>query len=179
MHAAVDEMGKAETFTGMGRARLSLFTQNHCGVLCKAWRRAGNTGNFVSDGAKSDIANILELFEKEHRFNSRPCIPRLCGCQPYGRPQNWVYFRQQRKRLFAPAKPGAKADIIYICSPNNPTGAVYNKEQLTQWVKYAYENNAVILFDAAYECFINDKFLILFMKLKGRKRCAIENLLSF
>ena len=131
---------------------------------------------FISDGAKSDLGNILDIF---FLFNT-VLIPD---------PVYSVYvdtnIMQGRKIIFAQANQennflplpddSLKADIVYICSPNNPTGAVYNKEQLKKWVDWANKNNAVILYDAAYECFISDESLPRsIFEIEGAKTCAIE-----
>ena len=92
-----------------------------------------------------------------------------------GGPQNRVHERQQRKRLSAHADYGVDADIIYLCSPNNPTGAAYSKAQLKEWVDYANKKGAVILYDAAYECFVTDDSLARsIFQIEGAKTCAIE-----
>lgn len=131
---------------------------------------------FVSDGAKSDLGNILDIFSE----NNTVLVPD---------PVYPVYVDTNlmagRKVIFADANEGngflpmpdysVNADIVYICSPNNPTGAAYNKEQLKEWVDYANKKNAVILYDAAYECFITDKTLARsIFEIDGAKTCAVE-----
>lgn len=177
MHAAVDEMGKAETFHGYGPEHGYPFLRK---AIAEYYAKRGVELEipeiFVSDGAKSDIANILELFEKENTvLIPDPVYPAYVDANLMaGRKIEYISANKENGFLPLP-NPAQKADIIYICSPNNPTGAVYNKEQLTQWVKYAYENNAVILFDAAYECFINDPEIPhSIYEIEGAKECAIE-----
>ena len=177
MHAAVDEMGKAETFHGYGPDHGYPFLRK---AIAEYYAKRGVELEipeiFVSDGAKSDIANILELFEKENTvLIPDPVYPAYVDANLMaGRKIEYISANKENGFLPLP-NPAQKADIIYICSPNNPTGAVYNKEQLTQWVKYAYENNAVILFDAAYECFINDPEIPhSIYEIEGAKECAIE-----
>ena len=177
MHAAVDEMGKAETFHGYGPEHGYPFLRK---AIAEYYAKRGVELEipeiFVSDGAKSDIANILELFEKENTvLIPDPVYPAYVDANLMaGRKIEYISANKENGFLPLPNL-AQKADIIYICSPNNPTGAVYNKEQLTQWVKYAYENNAVILFDAAYECFINDPEIPhSIYEIEGAKECAIE-----
>ncbi len=177
MHAAVDEMGKAETFHGYGPEHGYPFLRK---AIAEYYAKRGVELEipeiFVSDGAKSDIANILELFEKENTvLIPDPVYPAYVDANMMaGRKIEYISATKENGFLPMP-NPAQKVDIIYICSPNNPTGAVYTKEQLTQWVKYAYENGAVILFDAAYECFITDPAIPhSIYEIEGAKECAIE-----
>ena len=115
---------------------------------------------FVSDGAKSDVSGILDLFDRDNTvLVPNPVYPVYVDSNVMdGR--KIVYASGTEKNGFLPLPDRkVKADIIYICSPNNPTGAAYDKEGLKKWVDYAVENKAVILFDAAYEFFISDKSL--------------------
>lgn len=177
MHEAVDEMGQKETFKGYGPEQGYDFLK----TAIKDYYGSHNVSLdlneiFISDGAKSDLGNILDLFDK----NNSVLIPD---------PVYPVYvdtnMMDGRKIIFADANEennflplpddNVKCDIIYLCSPNNPTGAVYNKDQLTLWVNYAIKNNAVILFDSAYECFISDSSLPRnIYSVEGAKKCAIE-----
>ena len=131
---------------------------------------------FISDGAKSDLGNILDLFAKENTvLVADPVYPVYVDTNIMaGRKVVYVDANGENEFLPLPDK-NVKADIIYICSPNNPTGAVYNKEQLRAWVDYAKSMDAVILFDSAYECFISDKNLPRSIyEIEGAKECAIE-----
>lgn len=180
MHKAVDEMGVQATFRGYGPEQgydfLRLAVQNY---YKKHNVSLELDEIFISDGAKSDLGNILDLFDKDNTvLVPDPVYPVYVDTN----------IMNGRKVLFANANaengflPGVNdidknisPDIIYICSPNNPTGAVYNKEQLKEWVDYANKNNAVILFDSAYECFISDKDLPRsIFEIEGAKTCAIE-----
>ncbi len=131
---------------------------------------------FVSDGAKSDIANILDIFSKEcNVVIPAPVYPVYVDTNIMdGR--NITYINGTYENNFLPLPDyNIKADIIYICSPNNPTGAVYNKEQLSEWIDYAIKQKAVILFDSAYEIFISDKSLPTSVyEIEGSKKCVIE-----
>ena len=131
---------------------------------------------FISDGAKSDLGNILDLFAVDNTvLVPDPVYPVYVDTNIMaGRKVVYIDANADNNFLPLPDK-SIKADIIYICSPNNPTGAVYNKEQLKAWVDCAKENKSVILFDAAYECFITDEELPRsIFEIEGAKSCAIE-----
>lgn len=177
MHKAVDEMGVQETFRGYGPEQGYDFLRD----AVKGYYKTHNVELeedeiFISDGAKSDVGNILDLFSKDNTvLVPDPVYPVYVDTN----------IMAGRKVIFADANAEngflpmpdekVKADIIYICSPNNPTGAVYNKEQLKKWVDYALKINAIILFDAAYECFISDETLPKSIyEIENAKKCAIE-----
>ena len=131
---------------------------------------------FISDGAKSDVGNILDLFDRDNLvLIPDPVYPVyldtnvMCG-------RKIIYMQGKPENDFLPMPDDSvKADIIYLCSPNNPTGAVYTKEQLEKWVAYALKNDAVILYDAAYESFISDPEIPRsIFAVEGAKKCAIE-----
>ena len=177
MHDAVDEMSTKEGFHGYGpeqgyeflKESIRNYYAGH-GVELAA------DEIFISDGAKSDLGNILDLFDKDNTvLVTDPVYPVYVDTN----------VMAGRKILYAPATqengflpmpdPAVKADIIYLCSPNNPTGAVYTREQLAQWVEYAKAQNAIILFDAAYECFVTEEGLARsIFEVPGAKECAIE-----
>ena len=177
MVQAVNEMGTPEGFRGYGPEQgydfLKDEIQNYYkkrNVLLK------NDEIFISDGAKSDLGNILDLFSKENKvLIPDPVYPVYVDTNlMQGRKIEFLEANEENDFLPMPDF-NTKADIIYLCSPNNPTGAVYNKEQLKKWVDYALKNNAVILFDAAYECFIDDNNLPhSIFEIEGAKNCAIE-----
>ena len=176
MHKAVDEMGVQETFRGYG-------PEQGYDFLRKAIQNYYAKNNveldleeiFISDGAKSDLGNILDLFgENNIVLIPDPVYPAYVDTNIMDG-NNIIYASANEGNGFLPMPTEEKADIIYICSPNNPTGAVYNKEQLKAWVDYANKNNAVILFDSAYESFISDKELPRsIFEIVGAKTCAIE-----
>ena len=177
MHDAVNEMGKASTFKGYGPEQGYEFLKsavteyyNLRGVMLE------NQEIFISDGAKSDLGNILDLFSPENTvLVPDPVYPVYVDTNMMdGR--NICYMNANESNGFLPLPdPDVKADIIYLCSPNNPTGAVYNRDQLAQWVAYAKAQKAVILFDAAYEAFIADENLPRSIyEIDGAKECAIE-----
>ncbi len=174
---AADEMGVQATFKGYG-------PEQGYGFLREAIQKYYSSKNvnlaadeiFISDGAKSDLGNILDLFDKDNTI----LIPD---------PVYPVYVDTNtmdgRKIIFADANEAngflpmpdenINCDVIYICSPNNPTGAVYSKDALKKWVDYALKNDAIIIYDAAYECFIKSKDLpSSIYQIEGAKDCAIE-----
>lgn len=131
---------------------------------------------FISDGAKSDLGNILDIFSVENTvLIPDPVYPVYVDTNVMqGRKIIFAQANQENNFLPMP-NDDLKADIAYLCSPNNPTGAVYNKEQLKIWVDWALKNKAIILFDAAYECFISDENLPRsIFEIDGAKNCAIE-----
>lgn len=177
MHFAVDEMGKKETFKGYGPEQGYDFLKTEIQDYYK------NNGVslelneiFISDGAKSDLGNILDLFDKDNMvLIPDPVYPVYVDTNIMAG-RKIVYIDANEENNFLPLPDlSQKCDIIYICSPNNPTGAVYNREQLKKWVDYAVENQAIILFDSAYESFIDDKNLPKSIyEIENAKKCAIE-----
>lgn len=177
LHKAVDEMGVQATFRGYG-------PEQGYDFLRKAVQKYYAKRNveleldeiFISDGAKSDLGNILDLFSKDNTvLVPDPVYPVYVDTNVMaGRKVVYVDANGENEFLPLPDK-NVQADIIYICSPNNPTGAAYNKEQLQAWVDYAKSMNAIILYDAAYECFVSDENLPRsIFEIDGAKDCAIE-----
>nr|QGT49728.1 LL-diaminopimelate aminotransferase [uncultured Candidatus Melainabacteria bacterium] len=171
------EMGVKETFHGYGPEQGYDFLKSKVQAYY-----ADNGVNlysdeiFISDGAKSDLGNILDLFATDNTVMvPDPVYPVYVDTNTMaGRKIVYIDANAQNNFLPLPDK-SVKADIIYLCSPNNPTGAVYNKEHLKAWVDYANDNHSVILFDAAYECFITDESLPRSIyEIEGAKTCAIE-----
>ena len=158
MHAAVDEMAVKETFRGYGPEQGYDFLKD---AVCAYYGERGITVApeeiFVGDGAKSDLANILDIFGTDTTvLIPDPVYPVYLDTNIMaGRRILFMDARRQNGFLPTP-EPSSEADIIYLCSPNNPTGAVYTHELLQKWVDYAVARGAVILFDAAYESFIAD-----------------------
>lgn len=177
MKKACDEMGKAETFRGYGPEQGYGFLKD---ALLGYYSEKGVSLDadeiFISDGAKSDVGNILDLFAKENTvLIPDPVYPVYVDTNIMdGR--TILYMNANEENGFLPMPDeSVHVDLIYMCSPNNPTGAVYTKEQLKKWVDYAIENHAVILFDAAYEAFIRDTSLPRSIyEVEGAKKCAIE-----
>ncbi len=154
MHKAVDEMGDAATMRGYGPEQGYEFLRRAIADNDYAGLGIDIDEIFVSDGAKCDVGNVQELFSQ----NARAAIPD--PVYPVYRDTNIMAGREieylpcVRETGFSPALPRGAADLIYLCSPNNPTGSVLTKADLEKWVKYAKENGAVIIFDSAYKEYI-------------------------
>ena len=131
---------------------------------------------FVSDGAKSDTGNITDLFSVDNTvLIPDPVYPVYVDTNTMNGRKIIYMDANEENGFLAMPNPDVHADIIYLCSPNNPTGAVYNKEQLKAWVDYALANDAIILFDSAYECFITEPDLPRsIFAIEGAKKCAVE-----
>lgn len=177
MQKAVAEMGVKETFRGYGPEQGYSFLHE---VLVKYYASFGVTLQsneiFISDGAKSDCGNITDLFDNANTILvPDPVYPVyldtniMCG-------RKIIFMDGNPANNFLPMPDTKiKADIIYLCSPNNPTGAAYTKPQLQQWVDYALKNDAVILYDAAYESFVaNPDIPRSIFVIEEAKKCAIE-----
>ena len=177
MKQASEEMGKAETFRGYGPEQGYDFIKEKIReYYAKRGVSLSPDSIFISDGAKSDLGNILDIFSKDNTvLIPDPVYPVYVDTNVMdGR--KIVFADANEKNGFLPL-PDDKtdADIIYICSPNNPTGAVYDRERLTKWVDFAKKHGSVILFDAAYEAFVADKELPRSIyEIEGAKECAIE-----
>jgi len=177
MKKAVLEMGSADTFRGYGEEQGYGFLRKAvCGYYAKKGVLLDETEVFISDGAKSDLGNILDLFDANNvALIPDPVYPVYVDTNIMaGREIRFINGNIENSFLPLP-DPALKGDIVYICSPNNPTGAVYTKEQLKIWVDWAIKNDAVILFDSAYEAFIQDGDLpTSIYQISGAKQCAIE-----
>lgn len=189
LHKAADEMGQAETFRGYGPEQGYDFLRN--AVAKHDYASRGVTIEpdeiFISDGAKSDCGNIGDLFSVDNKvavcdpvytvYVDTNAMSGRAGVYhtEQGSWSNIYYMPTVAENGFVPALPTEKVDVIYLCSPNNPTGTVLNKEQLKVWVDYANANDAIILFDAAYEAFIvEDNIPHSIYEVEGAKTCAIE-----
>lgn len=177
MQKAVSKMGVKETFRGYGPEQGYDFLHE---AIARYYAGFGvsvaSDEIFVSDGAKSDCGNMTDIFSNDNVILiPDPVYPVyldtnvMCG-------RKIIYMQGKPENDFLPMPDDSvKADIIYLCSPNNPTGAVYTKEQLEKWVSYALKNDAVILYDAAYESFISDPSIPRsIFAVEGAKKCAIE-----
>ena len=189
MHKAVDEMGKKETFRGYGPEQGYDFLRT--AILKHDFLAHGVDLSmdeiFVSDGAKSDCGNIGDIFSRDNIVAvCDPVYPVYVDTNAMaGRAGEYLQDREMWSNIyympttaengFVPELPRTHVDLIYLCSPNNPTGTALNREQLKVWVDYANENDAVILFDAAYEAFITeDGIPHSIYEIPGAKTCAIE-----
>ena len=189
MHKAVDEQAHTETFRGYGpeqgydflREKIKEYDYKTRGVDIDI------SEIFVSDGAKCDCGNIVDIFAKDNKVAiTDPVYPVYLDTnvmagrsgkydKESGKYKNIVYIPATSENNFIPQLPKEKVDMIYLCYPNNPTGTTLTKAQLAEWVKYAKENKAIILFDAAYEAFISDEDVPhTIYEIEGAKEVAIE-----
>ena len=177
MHKATDEMAHKETFHGYSPDQGYDFLREAIqGYYAKRGVSLKLSEIFVGDGAKSDIGNIVDIFGEDNRvLIPDPVYPVYVDTNvKSGRKVAYLDANERNGFLGMPDE-NTEADIIYLCSPNNPTGAVYSRAQLEAWVDYALRHEAVILFDAAYESFIADDTLPhSIFEIEGAKKCAIE-----
>jgi LL-diaminopimelate aminotransferase len=188
LHAAVDDMAAAATFKGYGPETGYSFLADLIAQHDYAPRGVALAADeiFISDGAKSDTANIQELFAPEAvvaltdpvypvYVDSNVMAGRAGRATEDGRYDRLVYLPSTAENGFRPALPERHVDLIYLCYPNNPTGAVQTREALREWVDYARRERAVILFDAAYEAYIQDPDIPhSIYEVEGAREVAIE-----
>ena len=176
MHEAVEEQAKAETFHGYTpECGIPEFRSAAAGYYARRGIRLDPEEIFVSSGASDELGDILDLFEASSpALITQPAYPAYVDASVMaGRPVSFLNAGPDNDFLPLPGKDTA-ADLIYLCSPNNPTGAVYSLEQLQHWVDYANERGAVILFDAAYEAFVEGDLPHSIFETEGAETCAIE-----
>ncbi|MCA9115100.1 MAG: LL-diaminopimelate aminotransferase [Planctomycetaceae bacterium] len=188
MHSAVDEMASAESFRGYGPEQGYAFLREKIASVDYGERGIDISADeiFVSDGSKCDTGNILDIFGSDNVVAvTDPVYPvyvdtnvmagRTGEADSSGRYEGLVYLPVTAENSFTPALPEQHVDLIYLCYPNNPTGTVATRETLKQWVDYALAEDAVILFDAAYEAYITDPEIPhSIYEIEGARRCAIE-----
>ena len=187
MHHAVDELAGEHSFRGYGPEHGYDFLRE--AIVKNDFLPRGIHLDinevFINDGAKSDTGNIQELVRWDNSIGvTDPIYPVYidsnvmigrAGVLENGRWSNVTYFPCTAENGFVPALPDHRVDMIYLCYPNNPTGTVLLKDQLRQWVNYALRNDALILFDAAYEAYIqNGSVPHSIYEIKGARKCAIE-----
>ena len=189
LHKAVDEMGKAETFRGYAPDLGYEFLRDV--IAKKDYQERGCDVSadeiFVSDGAKSDAANIQEIFSLDNKIAvGDPVYPVYVDSNVMaGRTgtydkvkETWsdvIYMPCLAENNFVPEIPKEIPDLIYLCFPNNPTGATIKKAQLQEWVDFANKNGAVIIYDAAYEAYISEEGVPhSIYECEGARTCAIE-----
>ena len=177
MRKAAGEMGEKETFRGYGPEQGYPFLKEAIrGYYASRGISLEEDEIFVSDGAKSDVGNILDIFDTDNTvLVPDPVYPVYVDTNVMAG-RRIVFADATAENGFLPM-PDEKtdADIVYICSPNNPTGAAYSSAQLAEWVAYARKKGAVILYDAAYEAFVSEKGLARsIFEVEGAKECAIE-----
>ena len=188
MHKAVDEMADRATFKGYGDEQGYAFLREAIAKHDFGSRGCEISADevFVSDGSKCDTGNILDIFGHDNKILvTDPVYPvyvdtnvmagNTGALKENGEAEGLLYVPMTAQNNFTPAIPKEKVDVIYLCSPNNPTGAVLSREALTRWVQYARSNNAVIFFDAAYESYIADPAIPhSIYEIPGARECAIE-----
>lgn len=187
LEKAALEMGKAETFHGYGPEQGYEFLRKAIATYDYQARNIdiGADEIFVSDGAKSDVANFQELFSQNSVVVLQdPVYPVYLdtnvmagrsGAFKEGRFDKIIYLPCVQENNFVPALPKEHADVIYLCSPNNPTGTAMTKEQLACWVQYAQEHKSIILFDSAYEAYISQPELPhSIYEVPGAEQVAVE-----
>jgi LL-diaminopimelate aminotransferase len=187
LHAATDEMAHRATFKGYGPEQGYAFLREAIAQHDYAARGCKIEADeiFVSDGSKCDVGNIQEIFSTEARLAiPDPVYPVYVdtnvmagrtGANVDGRYQGVTYLDSTPANGYVPAIPSVATDLIYLCFPNNPTGAVATKAQLTAWVAYAKKNQAIILFDSAYEAYIRDPAIPhSIYEIEGAREVAIE-----
>ena len=188
MHEAIDEMGTREGFHGYGPEQGYEFLRS--AIAKHDYRDRGlevaDDEIFVSDGSKCDGGNILDILGSENRIAVMdPVYPVyvdtnvMAGhtgeAREDGSYEGITYLECTVENGFVPEIPDEKVDVIYLCFPNNPTGAVATREQLTDWVAYARKHGSILLYDAAYEAYINDPLVPhSIYEIPGARECAIE-----
>ena len=187
MHKAVDEMAVQETFRGYGPEQGYSFLMNT--ILKNDFTSRGISLEpseiFISDGAKSDTGNIGDILRHDNSVGvTDPVYPvyidsnvmgARAGNLESGKWSNIVYIPCLAENDFIPELPSRRVDILYLCYPNNPTGTTLTKDELKRWVNYALANDTLILFDAAYEAYIQDPDIPhSIYEIKGAKKVAIE-----
>jgi LL-diaminopimelate aminotransferase len=186
-HKAIDEMAEDSTFRGYGPEQGYDFLREKIARYDFQSRGAHISADeiFVSDGAKCDTGNIQEIFSTEIRvaipdpvypvYLDTNVMAGRTGTYQDGRYQGIVYMNCTQDNGYIPELPKSPVDLIYLCFPNNPTGATITKPQLKSWVDFAHDNKALILFDAAYEAFIRDDELPRSIyEVEGARQVAIE-----
>ena len=175
MHTAVSEMGRAETFRGYAPEWGYDFTKE---AVARHYAPFGITLSkdeiFISDGAKSDLGNLTEILGNNPVYIPDPVYPVYIDSNVMsGRSVTLLPATQENGFLPMPPQ-NAEGAVFYLCSPNNPTGAVYDRKQLQQWVDFANRTGSLILFDSAYEAFIEGDYPHSVFEIDGARTCAIE-----
>ncbi|MFW5807860.1 MAG: LL-diaminopimelate aminotransferase [Spirochaetota bacterium] len=186
-HAGVDEMAKPESFHGYGPEQGYAFLRDAIAendyASCTEKIRAEEI--FISDGSKCDTGNFQELFAADSTvaipdpvypvYVDTNVMAGRTGANTGDRYDGLVYLDGTEENGFVPAPPKERVDLIYLCFPNNPTGATATKTQLKAWVDYANDNGSLILFDAAYAAFIRDESIPKSIyEIEGARTCAVE-----
>ena len=177
LHSAVDDQSKADSFQGyMPECGAEFLREAIADYYGKRGVKLDADEVFVSSGASDELGDILDLFDQSNTaLVIEPAYPAYVDANVMAG-RKIIHLASGRENGFLPLPDdSSKADIIYLCSPNNPTGAVFNREQLQKWVDFANKNGSIILFDAAYEAFIEENELPhSIFELEGARTCAIE-----
>lgn len=177
LHSAVDDQSKADSFHGyMPECGAEFLREAIADYYGKKGVKLDADEVFVSSGASDELGDILDLFDQSNTaLVIEPAYPAYVDANVMAG-RKIIHLASGRENGFLPLPDdSSKADIIYLCSPNNPTGAVFNREQLQKWVDFANKNGSIILFDAAYEAFIEENELPhSIFELEGARTCAIE-----
>lgn len=176
MEKATVEMGNKDTFRGYPPEYGYAFLRDK---IAERYKKFGVTlsGNeiFVSDGAKSDVGNIVDILGDNEILIPDPVYPVYVDSNLMsGRKISFLKSGMEENFLPMPTGLEIKPYVIYLCSPNNPTGAVYSREKLKVWVDYALESGSLIIFDSAYESFVNGDLPHTIYEIDGAKECAVE-----
>lgn len=178
MHAAVDEMSNKETFRGYGLVEGYKFLRESINKI--DYKNRGidldEKEIFISNGSKCDLGNMVDLFSNDNTVAiANPVYPVYRDTNIIAGRKKIIYLEATEENGFLPQIPEEKIDMIYLCCPNNPTGAAFTKKQLEKWVQYAKENKSLILFDSVYEVFITDDNVPhSIYEIEGAKEVAIE-----
>jgi len=188
MKRAVDELGVRETFRGYGHEQGYEFLRSKIAQInyCERGVEIAAAEIFLSDGSKCDCGYILDVLGDQNKIAiPDPVYPVyvdtnvMAGhtgqAKSDGSYEGIIYLPCRAENDFVPKPPNEHVDIIYLCFPNNPTGAVASREQLTRWVEYAREHEAIVLFDAAYEAYISEPEIPhSIFEIPGARECAVE-----
>lgn len=177
LESGVKDMAHAETFKGYGPEQGYAFLREELKKYYSEFNVELDADEiFISDGAKSDLGNMLDIFSKDNKvLIPDPVYPVYVDTNIMDGREIIFMDSTEENNFLAMPDYSKKVDLIYICSPNNPTGAAYNRDQLKEWVEYAKEVGAIILYDAAYEAFISeDNIPHSIYEIPGAKECAIE-----
>ncbi len=188
VHAATDEMGERATFRGYGPEQGYPFLRE--AIAANDYSAHGIDVSadeiFVSDGAKCDSANFLDILGANNRIavmnpvypvyvDTNVMVGHTGDADESAQYEGLIYLPCTEENEFVPSIPDEEVDIIYLCYPNNPTGTVASREQLTAWVDYARKHKAIILYDAAYAAFIQDSAIpASIYEIPGARECAVE-----
>jgi LL-diaminopimelate aminotransferase len=188
IHAAIDEMGDRTTFRGYGPEQGYSFLRDAIAANDYAAHDLEVSADeiFVSDGAKCDSANFLDILGANNRIavmdpvypvyvDTNVMVGHTGEADDSAQYEGLVYLPCTAENKFVPAIPDEAVDIIYLCYPNNPTGTVASREQLTAWVEYARKHQAIILYDAAYAAFVQDDAVpASIYEIPGARECSVE-----